>query len=134
VRIDPRGTVVNPGAPLIPETMHSTFHSWVVANETFGVTVAGPANGFALLAFGDWLPNTQSPLGSLAMDPNAILPVALVALPAPNGYFQWTLTCPLTAPVAHAYALQALTIAPNGALGVSVPSPLTVAWPRGIIP
>ena len=134
VRIDPRGTVVNPGAPMIPETMHSTFHSWVVANETFGVTVAGPANGFALLTFGDWLPNTQSPLGPLAMDPNAMLPVALVALPAPSGYFQWTLNCPLTAPVAHAYALQALTIAPNGTLGVTVPSPLTVAWPRGIIP
>jgi hypothetical protein len=52
----------------------------------------------------------------------------------PDGHFTWTLNCPLTAPVAHAFALRALTIAPNGALGVTEPSPLIVGWPHGVIP
>ena len=136
VLADPRASIANPfpATSVVPETQHATYHSWVVANENFGVTVAGPANGFALIAFGDWLPNTPSPLGPLAMDPTSVLPIELVALPAPNGYYQWTLNCPMNAPISHAYALQALTIAPSGALAVTLPSPLTVAWPRGPIP
>lgn len=136
VRQDSRGTIVNPPPTpvVVYEAIPATYHSWVVANETFGVTVAGPPSGFALLMLGEWQPGTPSPLGPLAMDPAAALPIALVPLSLPSGYFQWTLTCPLTAPVARGFALQALTIAPTGALGVSVPSPLMVGWPHGVIP
>lgn len=136
VHQDARGTIVNPppSPTIIYEFIPATYHSWVVANEDFGVTVAGPPNGFALLALGDWLPNTPSPIGPLAMDPTTAVPIELVALPGPSGYFQWTLHCPLTAPVARSFALQALTIAPSGALGITVPSPLTVGWPHGVIP
>ncbi len=136
VHQDARGTIVNP--PLTPtvvgEWMHATYHSWVIANQVFGVRLYGPANGFALLCFGDWLPNTPSPFGPLAIDPGTVLPIELVALPPPDGYHEWFLSCPLTAPVAHGFALQALTIAPNGALGVTVPSPLMVSWPANVIP
>ncbi len=137
VRLDPRGQLAGPVIPTpppVPETIDATYHSWVVANELFGVTVAGPVNGFALLCLGDWHPNTPSPLGPLALDPASAFPVALVQLPGPSGFHQWTLHCPLAAPVAHGFALQALTLAPNGVLGVTEPSPLMVSWPANVFP
>lgn len=133
---DSRGTIGYPPMPPVGATVDipAVYHSWAVANEPFGVTVAGPSGGFALLALGDWQPNTPSALGPLAMDPTTAMPVGLVTLSTPGGYHTWTLNCPQQAPVAHAFALQALTIAPNGALGITAPSPLTVGWPHGVVP
>lgn len=137
VQLDPRGFIQRPPtlppAP-VPADMPATFHSWLVANETFGVTVAGPAGGFAVLAFGDWLPNVPTPLGLFSLDPTSAFPIDLVPLSSTQGYYSWTLNCPLTAPIAHAYAFQAVTIAQNGAIGLTIASPLTVSWPGGVIP
>ena len=132
---DPRGTIVNPWTGPFPEAaIDATYHGWAVANESFGVTVAGPANGYALLCFGDWQPGLPSPWGTLALDPATMVPLTLVPLPAPDGIYQWTFACPIWAPIAHAFAFQALTIGPNGALGVTEPSPLTINWPHGVLP
>jgi hypothetical protein len=133
---DPRSTIVNPPSspPFVTETMDAVYHDWVVANEAFHVTVAGPPNGFALLALGDWLPGGQSPFGPLELDPLTVVPVELVPLNATAGAYQWTLSCPIGAPVAKPFALQALTLAPGGALGTAIASPLTVGWPHGVPP
>jgi len=134
---DPRSTIASLptlSPPPVPITLDATFHSWVTANETFGVTVAGPANGFAVLAFGDWQPGSPTPIGSLDIAPSSAFSLALAPLSATNGTCQWTFACPLTAPVAHAYVMQGITLAPNGAFGITVASPLTVGWPHGVTP
>jgi hypothetical protein len=133
---DPRSTIVNPPSspPIVTETMDAVYHDWVVANEVFHVTVAGPPNGFALLALGEWLPGGQSPFGPLDLDPLTVVPVELVPLNATGGFYQWTLSCPIGAPVAKPFALQALTLAPGGALATTFASPLTVGWPHGVPP
>ena len=137
VQKDPRG-IIQPlppfSPPPVPITLDATFHSWVTANVNFGVTVAGPANGFAVLAFGDWQPGSPTPLGNLDIAPGSAFGIAVAPLSANDGSYQWTFACPLTAPVAHAYAMQAITLAPNGALGITVASPLTVGWPHGVTP
>ncbi len=142
IRQDARGTIVNP--PPTPSVFYeyiaATFHSWVVANESFGVTVIGPPSGFALMLLGDWQPNTPTPLGMLDIDPTTAFLVDVVPLStssssaALGGVYAWTLNCPITAPIAKAFAFQALTLAPNGTLGLTIASPLTVGWPHGVTP
>jgi hypothetical protein len=91
--------------------------------------------GFALLVLGDYVPWTQSPWGnSLAIDPTTAFLVGLVPLNSFNGNYQWTLSCPSTALNGHAFALQSLTLSPQGQIDLTIPSPLTVGWETGRIP
>jgi len=138
---DPRSVIVRPppSPAAVPVDLHATFHSWLVANEPFGVTVTGPPGGYAVLALGDWLPNQSTPFGTLAIDPPTAVILDLVPLPVTTGTFsngsvQWTMQCPISAPINRAFAFQAMTLAPNGTLGLSVPSPLLVGWPHGVTP
>ncbi len=121
--------------PPIPTDIPATYHAWVVGGENFAVTVIGPPNGFALLAVGDWQPVPMpTSLGPLAITPCSLTILELAPLSASIGSFEWTLHCPTSAVVAHAFALQAAVLAPNGTLSLTVPSPLTVGWPHGQIP
>jgi len=123
------------GPPPQPTDIHAAYHSWMIAGEPYRVSVAGPSNGFALLLLGDWMPTPiTTPFGPLAVDPVWAWFVAVAFLPAPYGYVEWTFACPSTAPNAHAFAFQALTLSPTGQLGLSAPSPLTVGWRHGGIP
>ena len=140
IELDPRGAVARlPDPPLpqpVPIDLPATYHSWAVAGEPVGVSVVGPPSGFALLMVGDWAPGQPpGPFGTLAIAQATAVPVALAALDAAQGLHVWPfLQIPSTAPVAHPFAFQALTIAPDGTLGLSEPSPLTVGWPHGVIP
>jgi hypothetical protein len=138
VQYDDRGLIVRPPsspAP-VPIDLPATYHDWLVADEPFDVNVVGPPNGFALLLVGDWLPGQPpSAFGELAIDPATAVLVDLVPLNASIGLYEWmNLHCPSTAPVAHAFALQCLTLAPDGTFGLTLPSPLTVGWQHGAIP
>jgi hypothetical protein len=42
--------------------------------------------------------------------------------------------CEPTARIAHAYAFQAIMLAPDGTLQLSEPSPFTAGWQHGRIP
>jgi hypothetical protein len=136
VERDPRSTVnwtlaLNP--PPTPTTIDSVFHGWLVAGQPFGVTVAGPTNGFALLAFGDLsTAPAPTPWGLLAATPSSAFVVDLVALTHPEGFHQWILDCPITAPIATPFVFQALTLSPSGAMTLTEPSPIVVGWPFGV--
>jgi hypothetical protein len=58
----------------------------------------------------------------------------LVACTMPDGWANRVYQIPATATLAHAYALQALTLSPAGELGLSIASPFTIAWPNGVTP
>jgi hypothetical protein len=119
----------------VPQDLPSVYHSWAIASEPFQVSVAGPPNGVAVLAIGDWAPAPHTlPFGSLVIEPSTAIAVGLATLPAPDGWFEWTFTVPSAAPVAHPFALQAVTLDPAGVMELSAPSPLTVAWGPGQIP
>ncbi|HEX5051703.1 MAG TPA: hypothetical protein VFZ65_08030 [Planctomycetota bacterium] len=140
VEQDPRSLIYHMPLPAyvpqpIPTDIHATYHAWVVGGEDFQVTVAGPANGFGLLAIGDWQPLAlPTSLGPLAVTPASLTLLDIAPLAAGNGSFEWTLHCPSTAAVAHAFCMQAAVLSPTGILSLTVPSPLTVGWPNGQIP
>ncbi|MEO6593939.1 MAG: hypothetical protein ABIP94_04215, partial [Planctomycetota bacterium] len=73
-------------------------------------------------------------LGPLAITPASLTLLDIAPLSATNGAFEWTLHCPSTAAIAHAFCLQAAVLSPSGTLSLTVPSPLTVGWPHGQIP
>ena len=139
VEMDPRATVENINIITAPQPtpthFGTVFHSWIVAGEDYGVAVAGPENGFALLALGSLLHAPVPTLfGETLIDLATMQPVELFALPSPEGCVQRVYNCPATAPVATPFVFQALTLSPSGAFGRSIPSPLTVAWPQGVLP
>ncbi|MEO6594000.1 MAG: hypothetical protein ABIP94_04535, partial [Planctomycetota bacterium] len=126
--------VLSPNPPVLVDRP-AVFHDGLVGNETFHVSVAGPPGGCALLALGDLTPFPQAtPFGTLAVDPLTITTIGFATLPPPNGWYEWTLFCPSSAAVAHAFVFQAMTLAPNGAMSLTVPSPFTVGWPAGQVP
>ena len=129
-------SVVSPvpqSPPMVPVTLDAVYQTALIPGQPFQVRVAAPPLGYTLLALGEWLPNTPSPLGPLALDPNQVFPVGLMQVPAAGPQI-WNLICPLGAPVAHAFAFQALTIAPNGTLGITLPSPMSVNWLATVTP
>src|SRR5690606_37569042 len=111
----------------------ATFHSWVVANQPYTVTVAGPLGGWAVLAFGELIQPTPTPLGLLSIDPLTAQFTSIVNLPA-NGTYDWNLFCPSGVPSGVGYAFQCLTLSPGGKLGLTLPSPFTVKWQVGVAP
>ncbi|MFY9343214.1 MAG: hypothetical protein WAT39_12030 [Planctomycetota bacterium] len=118
-----------------PRDRISVDHNWATAGLPMSVWVAGPPNGFALLALADWSPFPQpTPFGPLVLDPSSIQILDLLPCALPDGWANRSYNVPITAPLAHAYALQALTLSPAGEFGLSIPSPFTVAWPNGGIP
>jgi hypothetical protein len=138
VERDPRSgisglTSVQP--PPVPTTLHSVDQAEATAGQPLLVRVAGPTNGFALLAVSDWssLP-TLTPFGDFFLDPFSFQLLDVLACPAPDGAVTQTYLVPVTTPNGHAYAFQALTLAPNGELGLTIPSPFTVGWRYGGIP
>jgi hypothetical protein len=140
VERDPRSSIT--AIPWIPPTdlpidrpMASVDLNWAIAGQSMSVWVAGQANGFAVLAFGDWSPFPQvTPYGTLALDPSTVQVLDLVACAPPDGWANRVYQLPVTTPVCHAWALQAMTLAPTGEFGLSIPSPFTVAWPNGVTP
>lgn len=136
---DPRGTIsiipTTQGTqqPVITE-IDATFHSWVVQNRDFAVTVAGPTGGFALLLLGEMVAPTPTPFGDLSMFPGTVFAVGFEPMAAPFASHEWLVHCPAAAPVATGLVLQALTLSPTGQLCLTVPSPLTIAWQPGTWP
>jgi hypothetical protein len=140
VRRDPRAVVVttwgNPGLPVFWEPIHSTTTSFsVVADEPYTVRVDGPGSGFALLGFDQLLPApAPTPFGELWLDPFRFTPVAILPLAATTGEGTWNDLCPAAAPIDVPFVFQSLTLAPNGTLGITLPSPFTVGWEYFRIP
>jgi hypothetical protein len=139
VYLDPRyyaAQLPTPGPPTTPAVIDAAFHDVLVAGYPYGLTVSGPAGGFALLMLGERRPApTPVPFGTLAFEPSTAIPLDLVYLPPPGGHFGWSLQCPAEAPVgARPFVFQALTLSPNGQFGVTVPSPFTVGWQHGVVP
>ena len=134
VQVDPRvppfsflqGPVVTP--------IHETFHDWVVADEWYNVRVLGPQGGFALLTIGNMAFPGPSPWGELGIDLATVCPIDLVALPQPDGFYQWNFFCPSLVPVDFAFAFQTATIAPSGAIGLTTTSPVVPAWDKTRVP
>jgi hypothetical protein len=140
VRRDPRTVIVtqwaSTGMPVIHGPIHSSATSFsVVAKEPYTVWVDGPASGFALLGFDHLLPApVPTPLGELWLDPFRYTPVAILALAAGTGQGSWSTTCPASAPVDIPFVFQSLTLAPDGTLAATLPSPFTVGWEYYRIP
>jgi hypothetical protein len=136
VEKDPRSPMTNyfPAHLPIITPIDETYHDWIVADENYNVRVAGPSGGFAALCVSSMLYPTPSPLGTLGIDPFAAQVVDFVALPQPDGIYNWTFFCPSTVPSGFAFAFQSLTLSPTGVFGLTEPSPLTVAWDEGRIP
>jgi hypothetical protein len=140
VRRDPRSVIVtqwlSTGMPVIHGPIHATATSFsVVADEPYTVWVDGPASGFALLGFDHLLPApAATPLGELWLDPFRYTPVAILALAAGTGQGSWSSTCPASAPVDIPFVFQSLTLAPDGTLAATLPSPFTVGWEYYRIP
>jgi hypothetical protein len=140
IRRDPRSVVPTPwgtsGMQVIVEPIHSTSTSFsVVADEPYTVWVDGPASGFALLGFDRLLPApAPTPLGELWLDPFRYTPVAILALASGTGQGTWSATCPASAPVDIPFVFQSLTLAPDGTLAATLPSPFTVGWEYYRIP
>ena len=133
---DPRAPILfgPPAPPPVPAAVHETFHDWIVADEYYQVRVMGPVGGFAGLMVGDMIAPVTTPLGLLGIDPGTAQIVHLAQLSSTNGFFGWTFFCPPTVPNGYAFCLQSLVLSPTGELGLTEPSPLTVAWDKTRIP
>ena len=140
VRRDPRSSIpyqpAYPGLQVVNEPIHATTTSFsVVADEPYGVWVDGPGSGFALLGFDQLQPApVATPFGELWLDPFRFTPVALLPLAAVTGEGTWSEICPASAPIDVPFVFQSLTLAPDGTLGITLPSPFTVGWEYFRIP
>jgi hypothetical protein len=139
VYLDPRTVTSGSSGNVntIPQYLHATYIDSTVANDWATVTFAGPSNGFALLLLGDLpLQPTLTQFGSLNIDPSSVMLVDLVALPggALLGFMTKDYFVPASAQNAHAYSIQALTLAPTGALGLTMATPFCVGWEHGRVP
>jgi len=132
---DPRATAYQYPAQVPTITpIDETLHDWIVADEWYRVLTNGPPGGTALLFVGNMLFPTVTPLGGLGVDPASALLLDIAALPGPWGTHQWTFFCPPWVPSGHAFAFQSLTVSPTGVLGLTQPSPFTVAWDKDRLP
>ncbi|HEB51998.1 MAG TPA: hypothetical protein ENI87_01955 [bacterium] len=142
VAIDHRAVVNGiPSAGLpSPVWMSSIATPWVVGGQPYDILVSGEPGGFAVVASGDWAPVAlPTAIGGLSLVPSTmvfseILPLGPPTVFSPGGDAALTLDCPVTAPVAHPFALQAMTLAPSGMIELSEPAVFTVAWPRNRTP
>jgi hypothetical protein len=140
VRRDPRSVipyqVVIPGLQVIHEPIHSTSTTYsVVADEPYTVWVDGPDSGFALLGLDQLLPApAATPFGELWLDPFRFTPVAILPLAAITGEGTWNDICPAAAPIDVPFVFQSLTLAPDGTIDITLPSPFTVGWEYFRIP
>jgi hypothetical protein len=136
IRVDPRATLQTAPVPGPPsEYIHSVYHDYVVVGEPYSVAGSGPPGGFAVLMAGDYAsPSIPTSFGPLAIDPASIVFGGVVPLSTTTGFHQWFEQCPTTALIAHAYAFQAIMLAPDGTLQLSEPSPFTAGWQHGRIP
>ncbi|MFK7743371.1 MAG: hypothetical protein AB8H80_23850 [Planctomycetota bacterium] len=137
VNVDPRATITSNGIGTTQtnDYAHAVYHTSLVAGEPYTLAVSGPPGGFAVIASGDDLSSPlPTVLGELSLLPSSVVVTGLLALTATNGYHQQLLTCPAMAPVGHAFAFQAATLAPDGTLALTIPSPFTVGWPHGQTP
>jgi hypothetical protein len=134
--VDPRATLTGLLFQIqaVTERTDATYHSWIIANRPYAVSVAGPPGGFGLMLFGEMAPPAPTPFGQVNMVPSTAIVVDLVYLPQPSGWYEWSLFCPSGAPSGFAFTFQALTLSATGQFGVSVPSPALVAWEPGVIP
>jgi hypothetical protein len=134
--VDPRSWLV--GTPHliqpIAERTDAVYHSWIVANRPYEVSIAGPPGGFGLLLLGEMAPPTPTPFGELSLIPATAMIVDLVPLQVGTGYHEWPLFCPSGVPSGFAFTFQAVTLSGAGQFGVTVPSPALVAWEPGIVP
>ena len=119
----------------IPQVMATTYHNWLVAGETYRVSVTGPANGWALLAVGGLAPTpvTVPGIGVTSLDLASAAVLGLQQLDS-IGWTEWVRQCPANVPVAHPFVFQAAVLHQNGTIEVALPSPFTVGWPHGVIP
>jgi len=134
---DPRTTLLSSGFqyPTQGQWLHATFHDWIVAGEPYRVGVAGPPNGFALLASGSAaITPLPTSLGLLAIDPTSLQMIGASTLDAANGHHEWNFVCPTNVPNGHVFAFQAAVIGPTGAVSLTLPSPFTVGWQHGRMP
>jgi hypothetical protein len=139
VHIDPRSTVEGVNFASQPQptptAIDATYHGRVVAGYWYGVSVAGPSDGFALLVLSNLsLQPVATPFGEVLLDLATAFAVDLVYLPPPDGYHTWWFQCPSQAPVATPFVFQSLTLSPTGQFDVTIPSPLTVGWQHGVSP
>jgi hypothetical protein len=139
VLLDPRGIVDNINMfispPATPTAIDATYHGRLVGGYLYGVSVAGPSDGFAILVLGNLsLQPVATPFGDVLFDLPTALAVDVVYLPPPNGAYTWWMQCPKKAPVAIPFVFQCLTLSPAGQFGVTIPSPFTVGWPHGVLP
>jgi hypothetical protein len=119
----------------VPRDRSAVYLPWMVAGQSYQIFALGPINGFAALMFGDLAPQaTPTPWGSLAIDPLNAQLVDIVPLSGQYGQYEWNGPVPATMAVAHAVAFQALMLAPDGSLELSIPSPFAVGWPHGVTP
>ena len=138
ITVDPRAApLVHPTATpwSVPGEIPATYHDWLVAGETYHVSVVGPNNGWAMLVVGGLAPTpvTVPGLGASPMDLASATVMGLRLLDS-NGWTEWTRQCPVNVPVALPFVFQAAVLAPTGSMALTYPSPFTVAWPHGYIP
>lgn len=113
------------------QRIDSVYMERVIRNQGFGIVVAGPPNGFMLLAIG--LPMAQAvalPFGDLLLDPNAMAVMGLGGLDQ-NGYVMQHYSVPAIAPMDRLFAFQAATLSVNGAIGLTRPSVFSISWEGG---
>ena len=136
VESDPRTFVDEVAGVMFPQQtdtyIHAAFQSTVVANQPYGVSLAGPPGGFGVLAVGNLLtPCVPTALGDLALDPLQMHVIGIVPLPSIDGTLDWVLHCPAIASSGFGFAFQGMTVSPNGELALTESSPFTVAWELG---
>jgi hypothetical protein len=136
IQVDPRAVLQVVPVPAPPlEYIHSIYHDFVVVGGLYSVAGSGPPGGFAVLMAGDYAsPSIPTSFGPLAIDPATIVFGGVVPLSSTTGFYQWFEQCPTTALIAHPYAFQAVMLAPDGTIQLSLPSPFTAGWQHGQAP
>ncbi|HEB52389.1 MAG TPA: hypothetical protein ENI87_03935 [bacterium] len=139
--IDHRAVVdTPPSGGLPPRTWMSSVVTYVNGGQPYDILVSGEPGGFAVVASGEWAPTPlPTSIGELSLVPGSmvftgILPLSSPTLTSLGGDAVLTLDCPKTAPVAHPFAMQAMTLSPNGTIRLSEQLVFTVAWPLDRMP
>jgi hypothetical protein len=133
---DPR-TILGIATPApIAAPQPATYTHPAVANQDFGIVIAGPVDGFALLLLSDLAPSwTSTPFGGSLLDPHSVTAVDIHHLPASSqGFASKYYFVPPYAQNAYPYVVQSLTLSPTGQLGFTAPMPFLVGWEHGRIP
>ena len=131
--VDPRSyhTGIMSGTVVQNQRIDSVYMERVIRNQGFGIVVAGPPNGFMLLAMGLPMPQAVAlPFGDLLLDPNAMAVMGLGALDQ-NGFVRQQYSVPAIAPMDRLFVFQAGTLSVNGAIGLTHPSAFSISWEGG---